>query len=73
MMQGSNRRFSDRGVDQAALLAEMDEFRRKDRRWNELKNLRAAYDAGDDVTAVVNAADDRRAAREARRAARENR
>lgn len=56
MTQGSNRRFSDRGLDRAALDAEMDEFRRKDRPWNELKNLRAAYDAGDDVTQVVNAA-----------------
>ncbi len=56
MTQHSNRIFAERGLDRAALDAEMAELRAKDRHWNELKNLRAAYDGGDDVTAVANAA-----------------
>lgn len=56
MNQSSNRIFAERGLDRTALDAEMADLRAKDRHWNELKNLRAAYDAGDDVTAVVNAA-----------------
>lgn len=56
MTQNSNRIFAEQGLDRAALDAEMADLRAKDRHWNELKNLRAAYDAGDDVTAVANAA-----------------
>ncbi|MBM3482805.1 MAG: aspartate aminotransferase family protein [Alphaproteobacteria bacterium] len=56
MTRHSNRIFAERGLDRAALDAEMVQLRAKDRQWNELKNLRAAYDGGDDVTAVANAA-----------------
>lgn len=52
----SNRRFADVGLSRAELDAELNALRRADRRWNEPKNLRACYDAGDDVVAVANAA-----------------
>ncbi len=56
MSDRSNRKFAEAGLNQADLIAKMDAFRRADRPWNEPKNLRASYDAGDDVVAVANAA-----------------
>jgi len=56
MTNRSNRTFADEGLSRAALDAEMDALRHTDRRWNDPKNLRASYDAGEDVVAVANAA-----------------
>ena len=56
MSDRSNRKFAESGLSHADLIAEMDALRRSDRTWNEPKNLRASYDAGDDVVAVANAA-----------------
>ncbi|MSO70003.1 MAG: aspartate aminotransferase family protein [Alphaproteobacteria bacterium] len=52
----SNRKFAEAGLNQTELDAEMAAVKRADRPWNEPKNLRASYDAGDDVVAVANAA-----------------
>ncbi|MSO73733.1 MAG: hypothetical protein EXQ99_01060 [Alphaproteobacteria bacterium] len=56
MSYRSNRKFAEAGLNQTDLAAEMEALRRGDRPWNEPKNLRANYDAGDDVVAVANAA-----------------
>lgn len=56
MSDRSNRKFAEAGLSRADLLAELEALRRNDRCWNEPRNLRASYDAGDDVVAVANAA-----------------
>ncbi|MBT6443086.1 MAG: aspartate aminotransferase family protein [Alphaproteobacteria bacterium] len=52
----SNRKFPDRGLSPDEIRTAMATARDGDLVWNDLKNIRASYDAGDDVTAIANEA-----------------
>ena len=52
----SNRRFPEAGLSRDELAEAMAAARQDDLVWNDLKNIRASYDAGDDVIAVANEA-----------------
>jgi len=55
-MTATNRRFAEEGQSWPEVEAAMSEVRRDDKVWNDRRNLRAAYDAGDDVIRVANEA-----------------
>lgn len=59
MSKRSNRQFPEAGLDVDALRAEMDAIAADDRRWDDPRNLKASYWAGEDVVAVAREAYDR--------------
>lgn len=59
MTAGSNRRFPEAGTPRDALFAEMEAMAADDRHWDDPRNLKASYWAGDDVAAVAREAFDR--------------
>ena len=52
-MHKTNRKFAAKGESWAEVEAALDEARAGDKLWNDPRNLRAAYDAGDDVIRVA--------------------
>jgi sphinganine-1-phosphate aldolase len=59
MSKRSNRQFPEAGLGIDALRAEMDALAADDRRWDDPRNLKASYWAGEDVVAVAREAYDR--------------
>ncbi|MDA0219029.1 MAG: aminotransferase class V-fold PLP-dependent enzyme [Proteobacteria bacterium] len=52
----TNRVFAEQGRDARTLFAEMDAIASADQRWDDPRNLKASYWAGDDVVAVMHEA-----------------
>ena len=59
MSKRSNRQFPEAGLGIDALRAKMDALAADDRRWDDPRNLKASYWAGEDVVAVAREAYDR--------------
>ncbi len=54
--EGSNRAFAEQGLSADDLFAEMETIAAGDQRWDDPRNLKASYWAGDDVVAVMHQA-----------------